>query len=76
MGKIINMDGTEKEVVSVEEARTFFRGRNGECMKRRSFLQMVYRGGIPTNAYTKSTNGNYWFDKNSLIGSSKSNTAA
>lgn len=68
MGKIINMGGNEIEVVNVNEARTFFRGRNGEVMKPRSFMQMIYRGAISKEAYTRSTRGNYWFNKNYLLG--------
>lgn len=67
MAKTIIIDGHAREIVSVEEARTFFKGRKGEHMARRSFLQMLYRGDIPAEAYTKSTKGNYWFDKIYLI---------
>jgi hypothetical protein len=67
MGKVINMNGQEKEVVNVDEARTFFRGKNG-VMKHRSFMQMIYRHAIPQSAYTKTFRGNYWFDKNYLLG--------
>ncbi len=82
MGKVINMNGEAVEVVPLDEARTFFRGRNGGHMKRRSFLQMIYRKDkngnpvIPKSAYTKTTKGNYWFDKNRLICFTENNTAA
>lgn len=72
MGKVINMNGEEIEVVSVTEARTFFRGRKGEHMTHRSFMQKVYRGEVP---FTKSPKGNYWFDKKDLLGY-KEHTAA
>jgi hypothetical protein len=68
MGKVINMNGQEKEVVNVDEARTFFRGKNGE-MKHRSFMQMIYRKALSAKVPTrKRCRGNYWFDKNYLLG--------
>lgn len=72
MGKVLNMNGEEIEVVTVDEARTFFRGRKEEYMTRRSFMQKVYRGDLP---FTKSPKGNYWFSKKDLIGF-ENNTAA
>lgn len=68
MGKIINMNGEEVEVVPLEEARTYFRGQHGQCMKRRSFLQKIYRQEFPLTAFTKTTKGNYWFNKKFLLG--------
>lgn len=65
MGKVLNMNGEEIEVVTVDEARTFFRGRKDEYMTRRSFMQKVYRGDLP---FTKSPKGNYWFSKKDLLG--------
>jgi hypothetical protein len=76
MGKVINMNGEEVEVVNVDEARSFFRGRHGEIMKRRSFMQMIYRHGISQAAYTKTTKGNYWFNKKYLLGFYETPTAA
>jgi hypothetical protein len=73
MGKIINWQGQEIEVVSVEEALTFFRGRKGEYMTRRSFMQKVYRRQLP---YHKSPKGNYWFDTRVLLGFTEEKTAA
>lgn len=73
MGKVINWKGEEIEVVSVNEALTFFSGRKGPHMTRRSFMQKVYRGHLK---YHKSPKGNYWFDKRELLGFKEENTAA
>lgn len=72
MGKIINMNGQEIKLVSVQEALSYFRGRKGKFITYRSFMQKVYRGDIP---FTKSRKGNYWFDEQDLLGY-KENTAA
>lgn len=73
MGKMIKDNaGREIELVSLEEARTFFKGRKGEFMTRRSFMQKVYRKHI---RYHKSPKGNYWFEKRFLLGF-KEDTAA
>jgi hypothetical protein len=73
MGKIIkDSAGREIELVGLEEARTFLRGRKGQHMTKNSLLQKIYRGKIK---YHKSVKGNYWFEKNYLLGLKEDNAA-
>lgn len=72
MGKIINMNGQEIELISEHEALTYFKGRGGKPIKPRSFKEKVRREKI---SHTKTRGGNRWFDKRTLLGLDQ-NTAA
>lgn len=71
MGIVVNISGRQVDAVTIQKARQYFPGRGGnEIMDHRSFLQKIYRGGIPRDMYTK-VNGNYYFDANYLKGNYK-----
>jgi len=72
MGKIVNMNGEEIELISEYEALTYFKGRRGKLITLRSFREKVRREQI---RHTKTRGGNRWFDKRTLLGLDQ-NTAA
>lgn len=72
MGKIINMNGEEIEMISEYEALTYFKGRGGKLITLRSFREKVRREHI---RHTKTRGGNRWFDKRTLLGLDNNNAA-
>jgi len=55
MGKVINLNGEEVEMVSEYEALTYFKGRGGKCIKLKCFRMKVKRENIP---HTRLRGGN------------------
>jgi len=52
--------------IPLEEARKLL--KNGRGIQKKSMLNRVYKNNFPDGAVAKSLRGNYFFNKNKLIG--------